>query len=138
MGRPRKEIDWIQLESVVTLDGSLDYCAERQLVKWGKEPNKKTIKAAREVIERRVKERYGMTFTEFKEQKKEPVRLKLRQKQLDTAFSGNVTMMIWLGKQILGQSEKLTSVNKTELDAKVQTIDKEDVRRANEELESEC
>lgn len=30
---------------------------------------------------------------------------KLRKKQIDIALNGNVTMLIWLGKQYLGQSE---------------------------------
>ena len=30
----------------------------------------------------------------------------LRQKQIEVAMTGNVTMLIWLGKQWLGQSEK--------------------------------
>jgi hypothetical protein len=30
---------------------------------------------------------------------------KLRKKQIDVALKGNVTMLIWLGKQMLGQSE---------------------------------
>ena len=30
----------------------------------------------------------------------------LRKTQIDVALSGNVSMLIWLGKQILGQSEK--------------------------------
>ena len=33
-------------------------------------------------------------------------RVRLRQKQLELAFSGNVTMLIWLGKQYLGQTDK--------------------------------
>ena len=138
MGRPRKELDWHLLETMVALDASLNYCAERQLIKWDKEPTSKTIKAAREVIERRIQERWKMTFTELKEQKKEPVHIKLKQKQIELALAGNVTMLIWLGKQLLGQSEKLTSVNKTEVDARVTVVDKEQIRLANEELEKEC
>lgn len=38
-------------------------------------------------------------------------RLKLRQAQLDVALDGNPTMLIWLGKQYLGQSEKVESKN---------------------------
>jgi len=30
----------------------------------------------------------------------------LRRKQWETALSGNITMLIWLGKQVLGQSDK--------------------------------
>ncbi|QQS34795.1 MAG: hypothetical protein IPM56_11035 [Ignavibacteriales bacterium] len=32
---------------------------------------------------------------------------RLKRKQIDVAMGGNVTMLIWLGKQYLGQAEKL-------------------------------
>ena len=34
------------------------------------------------------------------------VRIRLRQRQFDAAESGNTTMLIWLGKQYLGQCDK--------------------------------
>jgi hypothetical protein len=106
MGRPRKEIDWNLLDSLITLSAQLNFCAERQLVEWKEEVNHQTIKACREVLERRIKERFNLTFTEYREQKKEPLRLKLRQKQIDMALAGNVALLIWLGKNELGQKDK--------------------------------
>lgn len=38
-------------------------------------------------------------------------KMKLRDLQLQAANKGNVVMLIWLGKQILGQSEKIESKN---------------------------
>lgn len=38
-------------------------------------------------------------------------RAKLRQLQLKAADAGNITMMIWLGKQMLGQTDKLETDN---------------------------
>ena len=32
---------------------------------------------------------------------------RLKKKQIDVAMQGNVTMLIWLGKQYLGQAEKI-------------------------------
>lgn len=37
---------------------------------------------------------------------RETGKMSLRRKQLEVAKSGNVTMLIWLGKQYLGQSDK--------------------------------
>ena len=122
MGRPRKEIDWTQLDSLVMLNASLTFCAERQLLKWGEQPNFKTIKAAMEIIERRIEENYRITFTEYKEQRKDPVRMKLLQKQIDIALNGNVTMLIWLGKQMMGQSDKIDQNLRGQIDSNVQVI----------------
>jgi hypothetical protein len=33
-------------------------------------------------------------------------KIKLRRKQFDVAMKGNTTMLIWLGKQILGQNDQ--------------------------------
>lgn len=37
---------------------------------------------------------------------KEIGRVRLRKRQYDLAMSGNATMLIWLGKQMLGQTDK--------------------------------
>jgi len=107
MGRPRKELDWHLLDSLVALDAQLDYCAEKQLEKWGETSCKQTIKAAREVIERRIRERFDITFTEYKNKRLEPLRISLRKKQIEVAMKGNTVMLIFLGKNYLGQSDKV-------------------------------
>jgi hypothetical protein len=39
------------------------------------------------------------------------LRNRLRAKQIEVAMSGNVSMLIWLGKQLLDQSDKLNTTN---------------------------
>ena len=38
---------------------------------------------------------------------RENVKARLRKKQIEVALAGNVSMLIWLGKQMLGQAEKV-------------------------------
>ena len=45
-------------------------------------------------------------FAEFLKRGKNRGRIKIRKKQFDLAVQGNVTMLVWLGKQFLGQQEK--------------------------------
>jgi len=45
-------------------------------------------------------------YDEFLTKGRADVKMKLRRKQLTVAMKGNVSMLIWLGKNILGQSEK--------------------------------
>lgn len=104
-GAPRKDIDWISFDGYCGLDASLEYCAEVQVKKWGQEVNKKTITAARKLISRRIKERFGCNFATYKDQRKEPRRLTLRQKMWSMVEKDNVTIMIWLSKQELGMRE---------------------------------
>ena len=52
---------------------------------------------------------------------RENLKISLRRWQLEAAKKGNVAMLIWLGKQMLGQTEKIEQT--TEVSAKVETIE---------------
>ena len=45
------------------------------------------------------------SYSEFLTKGREKGKIRLRQWQMKAAEKGNVTMLIWLGKQMLGQSE---------------------------------
>ena len=98
MARPRKELEdmqfdgWEQLDALIIWSNQV-YCAERLGVNI-------------DTLADRIKERTGLSFSEYKEQKKEAMRLNLRKKQYDVAMAGNVSMLIWLGKNELNQSDK--------------------------------
>ena len=42
-------------------------------------------------------------------------KMRLRRKQVEVAMSGNHTMLIWLGKQMLGQSENPMNTDDTKI-----------------------
>ena len=45
-------------------------------------------------------------FKRVIESEKEKTKQRLRAKQLEEAFNGNTTLLIWLGKNMLGQSDQ--------------------------------
>lgn len=98
MARPRKELEdikfdgWDQLDALIVWASEV-YCAEK-------------LGISIDSLARRIKEKTGLDFAEYKQQKQEPMRINLMKKQYDIAMNGNVSMLIWLGKQYLGQSEK--------------------------------
>ena len=53
-------------------------------------------------------------YSEYVLKGKENGKIRLRQWQMKSAQKGNVTMLIWLGKQMLGQSDK-QEITTTEL-----------------------
>lgn len=62
--------------------------------------------------DREIAEHFGITdsalrrnFADFLIKGRSELRQRLRQAQLRVAFDGNPTLLIWLGKQILSQSE---------------------------------
>lgn len=58
-------------------------------------------------IEHYVKERFDCTFSALKEQKRQIFKRNILAKQLEVAMRGNVAMLIFLGKNYLGQTDKL-------------------------------
>lgn len=93
MGRPRIEIDWKEFDKLCGLQCSLE-----EIAGW--------FNCSVDTIENRVKEVHGITFSEYFAQKRSSGKISLRRKQYETALAGNATMLIWLGKQYLGQSDK--------------------------------
>lgn len=95
MGRPRKEINIELFESYCSIQ-----CTELEIAHL--------FKMSVDTLEARVKEHYGETFSEVYKSLKVPGLMSLRRKQFQVALEGkgNVGMLIWLGKQYLGQTEK--------------------------------
>lgn len=93
MGRPRIEIDWEEFDKLCKIQ-----CTLEEIAGW--------FNCSEDTIENRVKEMHGITFSEYFKQKRASGKISLRRKQFQTAQSGNVSMLIWLGKQYLNQSDK--------------------------------
>jgi hypothetical protein len=60
-----------------------------------------------DTVESWCKDTYGERFSDIYKKKCSKGNISLRRWQLKSAEKGNVTMQIWLGKQHLGQKEKL-------------------------------
>ena len=98
-GRPKKEIDFEKIDALCAV-----FCNCKEIVSVLKAFD---VKCSYDTVERRVKEQFNMTFAEYVEQKQMAfAKPKLRKAQFDCALNGNATMLIWLGKQYLGQVEK--------------------------------
>jgi hypothetical protein len=53
----------------------------------------------------RVEQQYGVSFTNYSSEKKQKGESLLRHKQFEVAMKGDKTMLVWLGKNRLGQRE---------------------------------
>ncbi len=111
MGRPPIEIDQPSFEKLCGLMATLVEIAG-------------FFDCSVDTIERWCKATYEVTFAEVYRQKAGKGKISLRRKQYEIAMTGNVTMLIWLGKQYLGQSDKMEQ----KIDAEVaSTIKKSDL-----------
>lgn len=91
-GRPVKNIDFTELDKLIGIQATAEECAS-----W--------FDVSVDTIDRRLQEQFGMGFAEYSKQKKGKGKISLRRRQMQAALDGNTTMLIWLGKQYLGQSE---------------------------------
>lgn len=100
-GRPKgtgKPFNWVLLDGLLKIGGRLKDCQD-------------IMELSHDVIQRTIKREKGVGFTEYRDLKMSRMRTTLLQKQYETAMSGNVVMLIWLGKQHLGQAEKIEQQN---------------------------
>lgn len=99
MGRPRKELEdisvdgWELLDSLIIWSAHAEYIAEK-------------LGISEDTLSKRIKDKHGCTFTEYRNKKKEAIRINLFKKQYDEAMKGNTSLLIWLGKNECGQSDK--------------------------------
>lgn len=60
-----------------------------------------------DTLERKIKEKYKKSAAEWIKEQSQGGRASLRRLQWKAANNGNTSMLIWLGKQYLGQSDKV-------------------------------
>ncbi len=94
MPRPKLEIDPEQVENMAAIGCTVDEMAT-------------ILGCNKRTLERR--------FVAPIERGRSRLNRSLRRKQAELALNGNVTMLIWLGKQYLGQREKTDAVVREEV-----------------------
>lgn len=64
------------------------------------------LKVDMDTLSARIREAHGVTFSEYTKQYYADGKKSLRRRQWEVAEGGNPTMLIWLGKQQLGQRDQ--------------------------------
>jgi len=93
MGRPRKFIDWEEFGKLCAMQ-----CTAEEIAAW--------FDMSREVMNDKIKEEYGCTFTQIFKVMRSKGFISLRRMQYKSAQKGSVPMQKWLGQQWLGQADK--------------------------------
>lgn len=100
-GRPKKEINQDQFEKLCAI-----CCTQKEIADF--------FDCSIDTINRWCKRTYKLTFADTYEKKSVNGKISLRRWQFKAAEAGNVTMLIFLGKQYLGQSDKIETDNKND------------------------
>lgn len=93
MARPKKELNWNELDKLCAI-----HATKKEIADW--------FECSEDTIERRCHEEFGVGFAVYYDQKSVNGKMSLRRKQHEQALEGNTTMLLWLGKQYLGQSDR--------------------------------
>lgn len=92
-GRPPIEIDKEEFEKLCSI-----LCTQQEIADW--------FKVSHDKIEDYCKTEYGLLFSVIYKKLSAAGKISLRRSQFQKAVEGNTTMLIWLGKQHLEQSDK--------------------------------
>jgi len=97
----KKRIDFDQLENLLQIN-----CTKYEVAAF--------FGVSEDTIERRVKEHYEETFAVIKQRFASHANISIRRKQIEVAQAGNVKMLIWLGKNMLNQTDKMEHAGNSE------------------------
>jgi hypothetical protein len=119
-GRKPVQIDLIELEKLSSL-----HCTNEELADW--------FGVSIRTIETRRKR---PEFAEAMQRGRSKGRISVRRAQMKMLESGNSTMGVWLGKQMLGQRDAITTEHVGAGGGPIQVLTKPDLSRfSNEELQ---
>jgi len=94
-----KKINWEEFDKLCSFQ-----CTLQEIAAW--------FNCSVDGIEKKCKKEKGMKFSDYYKEKRKIGLISLRRKQMQVALAGNVTMLIFLGKQYLGQSDKVDHTTK--------------------------
>jgi hypothetical protein len=116
MGRPKKIIDQEQFEALCEIQ-----CTQVEICS--------VLKVTEKTLNKWVDETYGDSFSNVFKTKSGTGKMSLRRLQFESARKGNTTMLIWLGKQYLGQSDKsevTENLATVKLDSLIEQLEQDD------------
>jgi hypothetical protein len=126
MGRPPTEtakIDKVELEKLMRMGVS-----EREVMDW--------FDVSLKTLVRYIKKEFDLTFVQMRDKSFIRTKIAIKRAQIEKALKGDNTMLIWVGKQYLGQRDK--HENETELTVVASPMTPEQAREFVKKVESEC
>ena len=99
-GRPKIEVDFAEVDKLCQIQ-----CTGEEIASF--------FGISYDTLERRCKEQFKVSLAEYIKEKSAKGKSSLRRLQWKAAMNGNVTMLIWLGKQYLGQADKTNYIDES-------------------------
>lgn len=93
-GRPKKHIDWDMVEKLCAI-----HCTGEEIAS--------ILDVSYDTLQRRCQEEHECGFADYYKKASASGKMSLRRKQYEVAMAGNVSMLIWLGKNTLNQRDQV-------------------------------
>lgn len=108
-GRPRADVDLSKLPALCRIQCTAEECAS-------------VLGITIDTLDNRLQEVYGCNFSTFYKKHSGGGKCSLRRLQWKAAREGNTTMLVWLGKQWLGQTDKIVHADEEASAQPVQVV----------------
>lgn len=124
MARPRIDIDTETFRKLCSIQ-----CTLSEIASW--------FKCSEDTVERYCKRELNMSFADAYKMFSADGRISLRRMQFKSAEKGNTSMLIWLGKQYLGQRDATAIDISTEDDDSVKAMEEYFDRKKSEGMKTQ-
>lgn len=94
VGRPKSVFNWREMEYLCSIG-----CTLQEIAGF--------FQVAESTVMDRIKEEFGLSFNAYYEKHSQGIKVALRRRQIRLAMDGDGAMLKFLGKNILGQKEKV-------------------------------
>lgn len=98
IGRPKKEFDRETFEGLCEIQ-----CPKHEICS--------VLRIDNNTLDRMISEEYNDTFSNIYKRYSDGGKMSLRRWQREAAKRGNATLLVWLGKQDLGQRDIIENIN---------------------------
>jgi hypothetical protein len=117
IGRPKIDIDWKMVNNLAGI-----MCTQEEIAG--------VLQVSIETLSRKSKKEHRMPFVDYLKKHQSNGKASLRRKQFEAALKGNITMLIWLGKQYLDQSDTLTQkLEQTQIYSELQSMSDKEISK---------
>lgn len=122
VGRPKSVFNWREFEYLCSIRCTLEEIAG-------------FFQKSKTYIQDIVKDEYGETFSERYEKLSQGMNIAIRRKQLQVALDGDTKMLTFLGKNVLGQKEKVEFEGEVKVNSWVDLVNNLEPEKKKEETE---
>lgn len=124
VGRPKSVFNWRECEYLCSIG-----CTQEEIAGF--------FQVKRDTLANRIKEEFGITWSEYYEKYSQGMKVAIRRKQFHVAMDGDTSMLKFLGKNYLGQKDQVDFDGQVKVNSWVDLMGKLEDEDKNDETSDE-